>query len=238
MSNSRLFSSLVLTWVAVPALAMLLVAGPAQAQSSSTQYTFVVATGFLCDSADSSACPAVVKSANEDSFEISGVGTLTTPEKSVTAAGTFTHKSPNGVVLEAGVWNASELVSFDSYGIAPDALTREGRAIGLAQIGRRRKGLFGGPMPVGGLAVLRIRLLPMSGFARNATLQVNCALGKVPTERSVEGIRLTYEKGGAEFDEEIGGRTMFFLTKSAGTVAAKAPAPEAETNPSPTEAQR
>jgi hypothetical protein len=99
-------------------------------------------------------------------------------------------------------------------------------------------GLFGGPMPVGGLAVLRIRLLPMSGLPINATLQVNCALGKVQTERSVEGIRLTYEKGGPEFDEEIGGRTMFLLTGPGASAAAKAPAPEVETNPSPTEAQR
>ena len=238
MSNSRLSLSLVLTWVAVPALAILLGAGPVKAQSGSTNYTFVVAAGFLCDSADSSACPAVVKSASGDSFEISGVGTLTTPGKSVTAAGTFTHKSSSGVVLEAGVWNASELVSFDSYGIAPDALTREGRAIGLPQIGRRRMGLFSGPMPAGGLAVLRIHLLPMSGFARNATLQVNCALGKVPTERSVEGIRLAYEKGGTEFDEEISGRAMFLLTRPGGSAAAKVPAPEAETNPVSTEAQQ
>jgi hypothetical protein len=238
MSNSRLFSSLVLTWVAVPVLAMLLGAGPAHAQSSSTHYTFLVATGFLCDSADSSACPAVVKSANGDSFEISGVGTLTTPEKSVTAAGTFTHKSPNGVVLEAGVWNASELVSFDSYGVAPDALAGEGRAIGLPQFGSRRMGMFSGPTPAGGLAVLRIRLIPMLGLARNATLQVNCALGKVPTERATEGIRLAYEKGGAEFDEEISGRALFLLTRPGTSAAAKAPPPEPETNPAPTEAQQ
>jgi len=248
MSNSRLFSSLVLTWVAVPVLAMLLGAGPAKAQSSSTHYTFVVATGYLCNSDDSSACPAVVKSANGDSFEISGVGTLTTPNKSVTAAGTFTHKSPDGAVLETGVWVASELVSFDSYGFAPGALLREGRTIGLSQFsspqfssspfGPRGLGMFSGPMPAGGLAVLRIHLLPMSGFARNATLQVNCALGKVPPEHSVEGIRLTFEKGGTEFDEEISGRVMFLLTRPGASAAAKAPAPEVETNPPPTEAQR
>ena len=46
-------------------------------------------------------------------------------------------------------------------------------------------------MPAGGLAVLRIRLLPMWGPPRNAVLQVNCALGKVPEERQTEGIRLT-----------------------------------------------
>jgi hypothetical protein len=238
MSKSRLSSRLVLAGVVVVALAILLWVRPALAQGSPANYTFVVAAGFLCDSADSSACPSVVKSANGDSFEISGVGTLTTPGKSVTAAGTFTHKSSSGVVLEAGVWNAGELVSFDSYGIAPDALTREGRAIGLQPLGPRRMGMFNSPTPAGGLAVLRIHLLPMSGFARNATLQVNCALGKVPPERSVEGIRLAYEKGGTEFDEEISGRAMFLLTRPGASAAAKAPAPEPETNPVPTEAQR
>jgi hypothetical protein len=93
-------------------------------------------------------------------------------------------------------------------------------------------------MPTGGLAVLRIHLLPMSGFARNATLQVNCALGKVPPERSVEGIRLAYEKGGAEFDEEISGRAIFLLTRPGANAAANAPAPEAEANRAPTEAQQ
>src|ERR1035437_3204607 len=111
MSKSRLSSRLVLAGVVVVALAFLPGVRPAQAQGGSANYTFVVAAGFLCDSADSSACPAVVKSANGDSFEISGVGTLTTPNKSVTAAGTFTHKSPNGVVLEAGVWGSGEHTS-------------------------------------------------------------------------------------------------------------------------------
>ena len=45
------------------------------------------------------------------------------------------------------------------------------------------------PVPTGGLAVLRIRLLPLQGPSRNAVLEVNCALGDVPRERSLEGIR-------------------------------------------------
>jgi hypothetical protein len=202
-----------------------------------------MATGFLCNSDDSSTCPAVVKSANSDSYEMSGAGTLSTPGKSVTAAGTFTHKSPDGVVLETGVWVASELVSFDSYGFAPGALMREGRALGIPQLGSpqfgpRGLGMLSGPMPAGGLAVLRIRLLPMSGFARNATLQVNCALGKVPLDRSAEGIRLAFEKGGAEFDEEISGRTMFLLTRPEAPAAEKAPASNIEPQPAPTETQQ
>ena len=109
----------------------------------------------------------MVKSADGDSYEMSGAGTLTTQSKSVTAAGTFTHKSPDGVVLETGVWMASELVSFDSYGIAPGALMREGRALGPPQFGPMRSRMFSGSMPAGGLAVFRIRLLPMWGLAKN-----------------------------------------------------------------------
>jgi hypothetical protein len=41
-----------------------------------------------------------------------------------------------------------------------------------------------------------------------AVLQVNCALGEVPRERSVEGIRLTFGRSGVEFSQEAGGRVM------------------------------
>ena len=167
---------------------------------------------------------------------MSGAGTLTTQGKSVTAAGTFTCKSSSGNVVEAGVWIASELVSFDLYGIVPGVLMREGRALGPPQFGHAPfasggRGMFSGSMPAGGLAVLRIRLLPVLGVARNATLQVNCALGKVPPAHSVEGIRLTIEGGDAEFDEEISGRALFLLNRIAASSTAKEPAPEPETNP-------
>jgi hypothetical protein len=98
--------------------------------------------------------------------------------------------------------------------------------------------MFPSSVPAGGLAVLRIRLLPVWGFSKNATLQVNCALGKVPSEHPVEGIRLAFEKGGVEFDEEIGGRALFLLTRPGASAAPKALAPEAETNPAPAEAQQ
>ena len=237
MSRLRVFSRLVIAGVAVPSLAILLGAGSAWAQGSSANYTFLVAAGFLCDSGDSSACPAMVKSADGASYEMSGEGTFAPQSKSVTAAGTFTHKSVDGVVLETGVWVATELVSFDSYGIAPGALMREGRALGLPPFGPARSRMFPGSMPSGGLAVFRIRLLPVRGLARNATLQVNCAIGKVPPEHQVEGIRLAFEGGSAEFEAEVIGRALFLLTRPGTSAAAKAPAPEAETNPAPTEVQ-
>jgi len=238
MSNQKLSSTLVITWVAVLSLAMFLGAGPARAQSSSANYTFLVGAGFLCDSGDSSACPAVVKSADGASYEMSGAGTLATQSKSVTAAGAFTHKSRDGNVLETGVWIASELVSFDSYGIAPGALMREGRALGPPQFGPMRSPMFAGSMPAGGQAVFRIRLLPMWGLSKTALLQVNCALGKVPPEHQVEGIRLAFEGGGGEFDEEVSGRALFLLTRPGASTAAKAPVPKVDTNPAPDEVQQ
>jgi hypothetical protein len=238
MSCQGVFPSRVITWVALSSLTLFLAVVPALAQTSNGDYILLVGSGFLCDSGGSSACPAVVKSADGQSYEMSGAGTLTTQSKSVTAAGTFTHKSTDGVVLETGVWIASELVSFDSYGIAPGALLREGRALGPPQFRPMRMGMFSGPMPAGGRAVLRIRLLPVLGFAKNATLEVNCALGKVPDEHPVEGIRLAFEGRGVEFDEEISGRALFLMTRPGAGTAAKAPNPEVETNPAPTEVQQ
>lgn len=173
---------------------------------------------------------------------MSGVGTLNTRSKLVTATGTFTHKSPNGNSLDTGIWMANELVRFDSYGIAPVARMQAASVFGPPQFGPQQFGprrmlLFAGSMPAGGLAVLRIRLLPMWGPPRNAVLQVNCALGKVPEERQTEGIRLTLE-GGGEFDQEISGRTMFVLTRPGANTAPKPPDAEAKPNPAPAEVQQ
>jgi hypothetical protein len=106
-------------------------------------------------------------------------------------------------------WFVQELVSFDSYGVAPSALPHLGVAFGPLAMGPKRMPMTRGPMPTGGLAVFRIVLLPMSGATKTAVLQVNCALGDVPHERSVEGIRLTLERNNTEFSEEVGGRVMF-----------------------------
>jgi hypothetical protein len=73
---------------------MLLGVGPATAEAGPANYAFLVASGFPCDSGESAPCPAVVKSGQGDSYEMSGAGTFATQSKTVTAAGTFTHKSP------------------------------------------------------------------------------------------------------------------------------------------------
>jgi hypothetical protein len=223
MSNRNIFSTLIVSWVAVPSLAMFVAAGPARAQNNPSNYTFLVASGFLCDPGDSATCPAVVKSANGDSYEMSGAGTLNTQSKSVTAAGTFAHKSSDGTVLEQGVWIVSELVRFDSYGIAPGALLHQERGLGPAPFGPKHLPMASGPMPTGGLAVFHIRLLPMRGTIKTALLQVNCARGDVPRERQMEGIRLTFESNDGEFSQEVSGRVMFLLMRPEVSAPVKTP---------------
>ena len=210
----------------MPSLILFLWPGSARAQISSPNYTFVVASGFLCDPGDSGSCPAVAKSANGDSYEISGAGTFDPQNKSVKAAGTFNHKSTNGNVLETGVWTVSALISFDSYGIAPAAFMQRGPAFGGSQIGHKHLPMRSGPLPTGGLAIFRILLMPVSGTTKTAVLQVNCASGDVPRERSVEGIRLTLEKNGTDFSEEVSGRVMFLLMRPDVNAPAKTPLQE------------
>lgn len=213
----------------MPSLILYLCAGSTNAQTSSANYAVLVASGFLCDASDSGSCPAIAKSANGDSYEISGAGTLDTHNKSVNAAGTFSHKSTNGDVLETGVWIGSDLISFGSYGIAPAALMQKGRASGRPQIGTKRLHIGSGLLPTGGLATFHILLMPILGPARTASLEVNCALGDVPRDRSVEGIRLQIDRT-TDYSEEAGGRVMFLATRAPVSVTAKAPkqdAPEA-----------
>jgi len=74
-------------------------------------------------------------------------------------------------------------------------------------------GMLAGPMPAGGLALMRIRLLPDSGRPKDAILQVNCALGKAPPNQQGDGIRLAMQGGALRFDGKVSGRTVFMLRK-------------------------
>ena len=184
--------------------------GEPQSPSATATYIFLVGSGFLCEPGDSSMCPATARGNSGDTYEMTGTGTFDAQNKSAKATGMYTHRSPNGNVLETGVWTAAELVSFDSYGTAPAMLQRQGSTFRSAPFGLRQSQLPSGPIPTGGLAIFHIRLLPIQGSPRIAVLQVNCVLGAVPRERSVEGIRLAFERTNAEFSEETSGRVMFF----------------------------
>ena len=202
-------------------LVLFLLGGLIHGQVGLARYTFLVASGFLCDPADPGNCPAVAKSVNGDSYEITGAGTFDAQSKSVKAAGTFSHKSTNGSVLETGVWTANSLISFDSYGVQPAALMQRGVAFGGPQVGHKRTLPGQRALPTGGLAVLQIVLMPVSGTTETAVLQINCALASVPRERSVEGIRIKLEKNNFEYAEEAGGRVIFLSQKHEGNAPGK-----------------
>lgn len=201
---------------ALLALIMSIGAGLAKAQNIRT-YTFALGSGFLCDSSDST-CPAIARAARGDSYEFSGAGSFDAEAKSVEAAGTFTHKSANGHALETGVWIASDLVSFVSYGPSPGALLRETSTFGPTRLDPKRMKIpmLSEPMPTGGLAVFRVRLLSIFGMSKNAVLQVNCALGDVPSEHSTEGVHLTIDGNGGEYSEAASGRVMFLAAGPGG----------------------
>jgi len=237
MLSKRVFSAQIGVQVGVAGLTLLLCVGSARAQIRSVDYTFVVASGFLCDPSDSGSCAAVAKSANGDSYEISGAGTFNTQKKSATAAGTFNHKSTTGNVVEAGVWTANDLISFDSYGTAPAALMQRGPAFGRPAVGPKRPPIHTGPLPTGGLAIFRIVLIPVSGTTKTAVLQMNSALGNVPRERSEEGIRITLERNHSDYSEEAGGGVIFLALRPEVSTPAKLPEQEGtpETSEQPQE---
>ena len=220
------------TRVARLALLSILCAGLATAQTNSDNYTFLLSSGFLCDASDVSTCQATAKAVQGDSYEMSGAGTFDAQNRSVNAAGTFSHKSANGNVVETGVWTASELVSFVSYGIAPGALLHEKSRLNALQFAPMRLKMSSRPVPTGGLAIFRVRLLTLSGAVKTGVLHVNCALGDVRRERSVEGIRLSLEGDRNEFSEEVAGRVMFLSMRPQVRAPANAPQQEVSTGTS------
>ena len=91
-----------------------------------------------------------------------------------------------------------------------------------------------GPVPIGGLAVFRIRLLPASGMPMSAVLQVNCALADAPRDCSADGIRLKLEKSPTEFSEELGGSVMFLAMPPQPTPPGKGKQQEPNSGVAPT----
>jgi len=228
MSTTRVLSIRNMTRVGLSCLALVILAIPALTQSNHSSYVFLLASGFLCAPGDSSTCPATAKGEQGDSYEMSGAGAFDAQNKSAKGAGTYAYKSPDGNVLETGVWLAEELVSFDSYGTA-NTLSRQGVAFGPATSGPKRSPMVSGPMPTGGLAVFQIRFLPTHGPSTVGVLQMNCILGDVPRERSVEGIQLTLQRNNSEYFEEAGGRVMFLAMRP--EVSSSAPAQQQKTVP-------
>lgn len=131
------------------------------------------------------------------------------------------------------MWLANALLSFDCYGIAPAALRQKIVALNPQPFGSWRLSMSSGPMPTAGLAIFRIRLLPMSGQSKLTLLQLNCALGDVPRERSVR-IHLMSERNNSEYSEEISGSVLFLAMRP--EIAAPVRTPPQEPVPRSSEA--
>jgi hypothetical protein len=58
---------------------------------------------------------------------------------------------------------------------------------------------------------------------RRKNLQANCALGKVRSERQIEGIQPSLESNGTEFSEDVSGRVMFLAIRPEVRASAKTP---------------
>ena len=155
----------------------------ASADSGFTTRTYLIGVGFLIG-------PDVAMAAIGETIEITGAGTLSIHPKSVTGAGTFTHKAADGTtVLATGTWTATQLLTFSSYG-AP----------------------VGFPFPTfdGGYARMRIHLAPVGGGAGvDAILEFDCNLGLNPPGHE-EGVRLAIQ-GGPNFNEKVSGETVFII---------------------------
>ena len=127
--------------------------------------------------------------------------------------GAFTRKTAKGEIVEMGIWKATELVKFNSYGVAPGALVRGNQKFKSFNSFPMGLNFLAGPMPAGGLALLRIQLLPDVGKPKDAFLQVTCAIGRVPENQQGDGIRLAVQGEDLKFDQKVSGRTLFMLRK-------------------------
>jgi hypothetical protein len=119
---------------------------------ATASYNFLVASGFLSEAAGG--CPAVAQAGDGETIEITGAGRLDLTHKSVTAAGAFTQKTSAGTITSTGVWTATGLEGFQSYGISPFALLRDYpqlRTVGLFSMGHRMMPGFMMAGPMGGL---------------------------------------------------------------------------------------
>ncbi len=184
MPNKRAVSALVAVGFAT-FLATVIRPAAALADSGSASFNYLVASGLLCP-LDPSACPAVARAANGDTIVITGAGTLDIHAKSVTGGGAFTHKNSAGATEGSGLWTATELLSFNSYGTSPGVP----------------------PNFEGGLALIRVDLLSTTGLSFFATLEVNCSLGKAPKGHAEDFVRLAVVSG-PNFNSGVSGFTLF-----------------------------
>ena len=129
------------------------------------------------------------EASNGERVHLTGNGELGIHPKFGNGGGTFTHTDANGNVVGTGVYNVTDLISFQWYGSIPGTVLSAGRA------------------------QLRVELVSQgTNLVFEGLLDVECHLPGVPGPGgTVEGIRLVVP-GVANFNRPVGGTTVFLKT--------------------------
>jgi hypothetical protein len=160
----------------------LLVVAPTAAVASSGTQTFDLEME----------APNVAQAPNGDMVAVTGHGEFSVHPKSVEASGDFTHTDSEGNVIAAGTWEATQLLSYQSYGCGV---------------------VFGIPLPpnfCGGKLMMRVLLsTPLGQF--KGTMWVFCVIGPNPPNFVEEGIRLSVP-GIINFNDVVTGENVYIRT--------------------------
>ena len=128
---------------------------------------------------------------NGDTVAITGEGEFSMFPKSIEAAGTFTHRNAEGIVLATGTWTAVALLDYQSYGCGV---------------------VFGTPIPAnfcGGKVKMNVLLTPDgTSLQIPGQLTVLCVIGDHRPRSAAEGVRLNVP-GIVNFNEATGGDNVY-----------------------------
>jgi hypothetical protein len=139
--------------------------------------------------------PNVSQASNGDQVAVTGEGEFQVHPKGVEASGRFTHTDSEGNVIATGTWQATKLLTYQSYGCGV---------------------VLGNPIPAnfcGGKLKMRVGLMPEGTDLRiKGTLTVFCIIGPNPPashdDPSGEGITLVVP-GHANFNKIVSGMNVY-----------------------------
>jgi hypothetical protein len=140
--------------------------------------------------------PNIGVAANGDEIAVTGEGEFAVHPKSVEAEGAFTHTDSDGNVIASGTWEATSLISYQSYGCGE---------------------VFGDPLPpefCGGVVKMRVVFTTPFGEVPG-TITVICVIGPNPPNSILgprgEGVTVNVP-GIINFNHSAGGENIYVQT--------------------------
>lgn len=171
--------------------AVLLLGSVSAAAAPENEFQFHVGDQFLKD-ITGAPLGAVAKASDGKTITVIGSGEIDVKKLEADGEGTFEVRSPSGVLGVSGTWEAKKLISFQNFGgqagVPPDF--RGGRAVIRVH------------------AIRQFAINPSAPLEFDATLTVDCALGKFPAGFE-EGI--TFDAGFINFNKKVSGVTVFVV---------------------------